>query len=156
LVENHLQLIISKICCPASYLDGSLPILVTAQPSLSRAYAAMKSFNRTRDFNVRWNNGPSIRQGIQHIIDANDHCVRVMLNYGSFLTEMRYIRNHIAHRNSGTRTNFRTLVRRYYGAMPPGISSGVLLLSPRVSKPRSLLEVHILTARVLIRELVKG
>jgi len=79
-----------------------------------------------------------------------------MLNYGSFLTDMRYIRNHIAYRNCGTRANFRTLVRRYYGATPPGITSGMLLLSPRVSSPRPLVEMHILTARVLIRELVKG
>jgi hypothetical protein len=85
-----------------------------------------------------------------------DHCISVMLNYGSFLTDMRYIRNHIAHRNDSTRDNFRTLVRRYYGATPPGITSGVLLLSPRVSRPRPLIEIHILSARILIKDSVKG
>jgi hypothetical protein len=156
LVENHLQNIISKICCAASYLDGSTPVLLIAQPSRARAYAAMKSLNRPAEFNVRWNNGRSIRRGVQHIIAANDHCLSVMLNFGSFLTDMRYIRNHIAHRNEGSRTNFRKLVRRYYGATPPGITSGMLLLSSRVSSPRPLVEMHILIARVLIKDLVKG
>jgi hypothetical protein len=156
LVENHLSVIIGKICCAATYLDGSAPLLLIAQESRARAYAAIKTLNRTNDFSVRWNNGRSIRRGIEHLIAANDHCVSVMLNYGSFLTDMRYIRNHIAHRNDSTRDNFRTLVRRYYGATPPGITSGVLLLSPRVSRPRPLIEIQILTARILIKDLVKG
>src|SRR5258705_4882812 len=146
LVENHLKVIIGKICCAAVYLDGSAPVLLTAQPSLARAYAAIKTLNRTTDFNIRWNDGRSIRRGAQHIIDSNDHCVSVILNYGSFLTDMRYIRNHIAHKNDNSRANFRTLVRRVYCCTPPGMTSGILLLSGRVSRPRPFIETDILSA----------
>lgn len=75
--------------------------------------------------------------------------------YASYITELRYIRNYIAHRNDGTRKNFRTVVRKFYGAVVPGVTSGTLLLSERVSRP-SLLETHIRTSRILIRDLVKA
>lgn len=100
--------------------------------------------------NLSWNDGPSIRTGFEHIVDAGDHCIAVVRNFGSHFTEMRYIRNHIAHR-----ANFRKLVRTYYGAAVPGITSGLLLLSPTVSTP-PLIEVHIRKSRTLIKELLKA
>jgi hypothetical protein len=138
------------------YLDGTAPVLQGAtQRSIAAAYAAIKTFRRGKDYTPSWNDGPSIRKGVEYLIDPNDHCIRTLLNYGTFLTDMRYVRNHIAHRNDGTRRNFRKLLVRYYGAVPYGINSGTLLLSERVSRP-PLIEVHIRTARVLIRELVKA
>jgi len=54
---------------------------------LVREQMQIKSLNRAADFHVRWNNGRSIRRGVQYIIAANDHCLSVMLNYGAFLTD---------------------------------------------------------------------
>ena len=130
------------------YLQGA------NQRSITAAYAAMKTYNRTREYNTSWNDAPSIRRGVEYLIHPADHCIRTLLNYSAFLTEIRYVRNHIAHRNDGTRRNFRTLLHRYYGAAPHGITSGILLLSERVSRP-PLIEVNIITARVLIKDLVK-
>jgi hypothetical protein len=115
----------------------------------------MKTLNRPKAINLSWNDGPSIRTGVEHIVDAGDHCIAVVRNFGSHFTEMRYIRNHIAHRNDGSRANFRKLVRTYYGAAVPGITSGLLLLSPTVSTP-PLIEVHIRKSRTLIKELLKA
>jgi hypothetical protein len=155
LLENHLKQLFGKICCGAQYLDGTTPQLLRIQASSSAAFSAMKTLNRTKDHHTRWNDGRGIRSGVEHIINPGDHSISVTRNFGAFLTDVRYIRNHVAHRNEGTRVNFRKLVRRYYGGMPPGINSGILLLSERVSKP-PLIEVHIRTARVMVKELVKG
>jgi hypothetical protein len=156
LMENHLKVIFGKICCAAPYLDGTIPLLQgIGHRSIAAAFTSMKSLKRTKEFNTTWNDGPSIRKGVEHLVDPTDHCIRTMLNYGAFLTDVRYVRNHIAHRNDGTRRNFRTLLRRYYGAVPHGVTSGVFLLSERISRP-PVIVVHIRTARVLIRELVKG
>jgi len=155
LLENHMKIIMSKLCCGTTYLDGTVPNLLVQQKSAAAAVAAMKTLNRTKAINVSWNDGPSIRTGVEHIVDPADHCITVLRNFGSHFTEMRYIRNHIAHRNEGSRTNFRKLVRAYYGANVPGITSGLLLLSPTVSTP-PLIEVHIRKSRTLIKDLLKA
>jgi hypothetical protein len=155
LLENHLKQVFGKLCCAAPYLDGSAPVVLAVQRSSNAAYLAMKTLNRAKDHHTKWNDGRGIRQGVRYLIDSADHSMTVLRNFGAFLTEVRYIRNHVAHRNDGTRVNFRKLIRKYYGASPPGINSGTLLLSDRVSKP-PLIEVHIRTARVLLKELVKG
>ena len=78
-----------------------------------------------------------------------------MINYAAFLTELRYIRNHIAHRNDGSKKNYIKLIRKYYGAPVHGITCGNLLLSSRVHKP-PLVEVHIRNSRVMIKDLVRA
>jgi hypothetical protein len=155
LLENHMKIIMSKLCCGTAYLDGTLPNLLVQQTSAAAAVTAMKTLNRTKAINVSWNDGPSIRAGVEHIVDPVDHCITVLRNFGSHFTEMRYIRNHIAHRNEGSRTNFRKLVRTYYGANVPGITSGLLLLSPTASTP-PLIEVHIRKSRTLIKDMLKA
>jgi hypothetical protein len=155
LLENHMQIIFAKLCCGTTYVDGSAPALLVQQRSAAAAVTAMKNLNRVKPINVSWNDGPSIREGVEHIVDPAEHCITVVRNFGSHFTEIRYIRNHIAHRNEGSRTNFRKLVKNYYGANVPGITSGLLLLSSRVSKP-PLIEVHIRKSRTLIKELLKA
>jgi len=150
-----MKIIFAKLCCGTAYLDGSAPTLLVEQKSTAAAVVAMKSLNRTRPINLSWNDGPSIRTSVEHIVDPTEHCIAVIRNFGAHFTEMRYIRNHIAHKNEGTRANFRKLVKRYYGANVPGITSGLLLLSSRVSTP-PLIEVHIRKSRTLIKELLKA
>jgi hypothetical protein len=155
LVENHLKRIFSKLCCGAPYLDTSSPQLLARQRSATAAIQAMQQLNRAKAINLAWNDGPSIRRNVEHIVNLSDHSISIVKNNGSFLTELRYIRNHIAHRNDGTLRNFQKIVKNYYGATVPSISSGLLLLSPRVSVP-PLIEVHVKTSRILIKDIVKA
>jgi hypothetical protein len=67
--------------------------------------------------------------------------------------EMRCIRNHIAHRNSGTRAKFRSVVEQYYGVYVHAITPGTLLLTDR-NHPK-LLDQYIIAARVMVRDLIK-
>lgn len=155
LLENHMKIIFSKLCCGTPYIDGSVPNLLARQTSAAAAINAMRTLNRAKPISLSWNDGPSIRDSVVHILDPAEHCIAVVRNFGSHFTDMRYVRNHIAHRNAGSRSNFRKLVRRYYGANVPGITSGILLLSPRVSTP-PLIEVHIRTSRTLIKDVLKA
>ncbi len=107
-------------------------------------------------YNLPWNDGAEIRDNIQFVIDPTDACHQELKNYASYLTEIRWIRNHIAHRNDNSRVNFIKLIRRYYGAKVPGVTCGNLLLSPRVSPTRPLLERHIVTANVMIKDIVRA
>jgi len=149
LLEIQIQRIFAKICCCASYLDGSSPIVVNPLRSMTSALHAMATLNRPRPRYPIWNDGAEIRKNVEHLINVTDHCIGIMRTYAPHLTEIRYVRNHIAHRNDGTRKNYRSILRKYYGAFLPGITCGPLLLSNRVSKP-PLLEVYIRTSRVLL------
>jgi hypothetical protein len=156
LIENNLKLIFCKLACGAVYLDGSAPrLLAAAQKNIPAAVTAMQKLNRTRPRPLPWNDGKEIRDNIVHVIDGLDPCVQHMKNYAAFLTEVRYLRNHIAHRNSNSRANFVKLVRKYYGARVPGVTCGNLLLTPRIGKP-PLLERHVASARIMIRDLVRA
>jgi len=155
LLENHMKIIFSKLCCGTPYIDGSVPQLLARQASVKAAVNAMQTLNRAKPIKLSWNDGPRIRDSLVHLVDPTEHCLSVIRNFGAHFTDMRYVRNHIAHRNDGTRANFRKLVQRYYGANIGGVTCGVLLLSPRVSVP-PLIEVHIRTSRVLIKDLLKA
>lgn len=155
LLENHMKIIFSKLCCGARYADGSRPALLVPQRSAAAAIFAMQTLNRTKPVKLIWNDGRKIRDGVKHILDPSDHSISILLNFGSHFTEVRYIRNHIAHKNEGTRVNFRKLIQQYYGANVRGITSGVMLLSDRVSKP-PLVEVHIRKSRTLIKQILKA
>lgn len=155
LLENHMKIIFTKLGCGTPYVDGSVPKLLSRQTSAAAAINAMRTLNRPKPITLSWNDGPSIRNGVAHILDSNEHCIAVVRNFGSHFSDLRYVRNHIAHRNDGSRSNFRKLVQRYYGANVPGVTCGTLLLSTRVSTP-PLIEVHIRTSRVLIKDVLKA
>lgn len=156
LVENHLKDIFCKIACGVLYLNGVAPHLLARQGSMQAAVSAMRGLNRNgRSRDLSWNDGSRIRENIEHVIDGRDPCFRHLINHAAFMTELRYIRNHIAHKNEGTRRNYATIVRKYYGASVRGVSCGTLLLSNRVRVP-ALIEVHIRNARVMVKDIAHG
>jgi hypothetical protein len=155
LLETHLKLVISKLACGVRYLDGSAPMNLVVQSSMASAVKAMTTLNRKKPRYPIWNDGKEIRENIVHLVDATDHCMKVLINYAPLLTEVRYVRNHIAHRNDGTRKNFRAIVQKYYGAYVSTVTCGILLLSERASIP-SLLESHILATRVMLKDLTRA
>ena len=157
LIENSMKSVLCKISCGAAYIDGTVPIILAQQKNGPAAISAMKSLSRPKlRYSLPWNDGPEIRENIRFLIDPSDSCHQSLKRYGGYLTEIRWIRNHIAHRNNTSRANFVKLIRRYYGAKVPGVTCGNLLISPRVSPTRPLLEKHIITANVMIKELVKA
>jgi hypothetical protein len=155
LIENHVRDVVAKICCEVSYVDGSKPVLLAKQASRAAALAAMRSLGRAKSRNPIWNDGSEIRENVTHLIDPSDNCIKVLLNYGTFFSELRFVRNHIAHKNDASRKNFRKLLKKYYGAELSHITCGVFLLSERVSKPNQL-ESHLITSRILMRDLCRA
>jgi hypothetical protein len=155
LIENQVERIFAKLCCNAPYLDGSNPMLKVSFRSMNSARHAMKVLERKRPRQPIWNDGAEIRANVEHIVHVSDHCISVIRAYAPHFAEMRYVRHHIAHRSEGSGRNFRSVVRKYYGAALPGVTCGTLLLSPRVSTP-PLSEVYIRTSRVLMKDLVKA
>lgn len=157
LIENSMKSVFCKLTCGASYLDGSEPVVLARQRNVPAAISAMRNVGRAKTrSNLPWNDGSEIRENIRFVIDPSDRCHTDLITHASFLTDVRYIRNHIAHRNGGSRANFAKLIRRYYGARVPGVTCGNLLVSPRVSPARPLLETYIINANVMIKDIVRA
>lgn len=158
LIENSMKAIFCKLLCGADFIDGTSPkLLVPAQRNSLVAVDAMKTYGRPKTkYSLRWNDGAEICDNICKLIDNTDGCHAELIKHSSFMADVRWIRNHIAHRNDGTRRNFSKLVRRYYGASVRGVTCGNLLVSPKVSAPRPLIATHIIKANVMIKDLVRG
>jgi hypothetical protein len=157
LIENSMKSVFCKLSCGATYMNGAPPIVLARQRNIPAAANAMQNLNRLKfRYSLPWNDGGEIKDNIQFLIDPTDQCHQELRNYAGFLTEIRWTRNHIAHRNDNSRANFVKLIRRYYGAQVPGVTCGNLLVSPRVSPRRPLIETHIITANVMMKDIVRA
>lgn len=157
LIENTMNTVFCKLSCGATFIDGAAPTLLAQQRNIPAAVDAMHNHGRPGyRRSLPWNDGSEIRENIRFLIDPADRCHADLIRYASYLTDIRYIRNHIAHRNDNSRANFVKLVRRYYGARVPGVTCGNLLVSPRVSPNRPLLVTHIITANVMMKDIVRA
>jgi hypothetical protein len=156
MVENTIQSACAKLLCGATYLNASQPLRLVSAKSSKHAFDLMRNHARTKPKqSLSWNQSPEIRDNLRNTLSPGDPLFQTISNYGTLLTDMRYIRNHIAHKNSGTLNNFRKLVRKHYGGLKPGVSPGLLLLTPYLGPP-VLLEQYMLASRIMIKSLVRG
>jgi hypothetical protein len=155
LFENLVSSVPAKLVAGATFVDGTTPILLTSARSSLGAQTLFRSHGRTRLRNqLPWSKAAEIKENVRHVIDARDNYVTVIDRNGVFIDEMRRVRNRIAHNNSKSRSNYRQVVRGYYGAYLNHMTPGSLLLSPRLTP--CLLDQYILRTRVLARDLVKA
>lgn len=153
LLENAIVSICIKIACGANYLDGSTPILLKKAPSSQSAISLFKTHGRSNKRNLIWTKGGEIKENIKYIIDPSDNLFYIINNYSSILAEIKYVRNRIAHNNKTSRNNYKSVVRRHYGAYLNHITPGNLLLTRR--KTPNLLNQYITATRIFIKDLTK-
>lgn len=156
LVENTVQSICAKILCGAGYLDSSQPQCLIRARSANHAYSLMRTHSRPKPKReLNWAQSSEIRDNLATTLSGSDPFFLTVMNHGTLLTDMRYVRNHIVHNNDGSRMNFRKLVRKHYGGLKRGITPGIILLTPKLA-PSPLLQKFLIESRVLIRSLVKS
>jgi hypothetical protein len=116
----------------------------------------MKTYGRAQPKgHLRWTKSSDIRDNLSLTLDTADPFFAVCVRHGALLTEMRYVRNHIAHANAGTRTKFRTVITRYYGGVKQGVTPGLLLLTNAFG-PDCLLNRYTTSTRVIVRETLRA
>jgi len=104
---------------------------------------------------LSWARSRDIRDNLRYTLDVTDPYLGVVSRHSQLLSDMRYVRNHIAHKNSRTRVNFRKVVRHHYGGLKRGVTPGLLLITEAFGAP-VLLERYVVSSRVLVRELVRA
>ena len=155
LAENTVASVSAKILCGARYLDGSAPRSIVTAASMPNARILMKQHGRRRQkHRLLWTQAREIVDNLKYTLDPQDPLFAAVGNHGAAITEMRYVRNHIVHRNSGTLVNFRKVVRSFYGGLRQGVTPGLLLMTDAFG-PQTLLEKYIVYAQVFVKDLVR-
>jgi hypothetical protein len=156
LLENTIASAGAKMLCGANYLDSTQPKKLVSARSVIAAKALMRCYRRKRPRRyLSWTKSQDIQDNLSQALDPTDPFFTVIGKHGALLTEMRYVRNHIAHSNSGTRVNFRKVILQYYGGLKQGITPGLLLLTSALG-PTIILERYIVSSRVVVRELLRA
>ena len=156
-LENAIEAICGKILCGAQYLDSTAPQLV-AKPAGSTlvAFSLMKNHGRSKPLaRLYWTKSKTIRLNMRTTLAQSDALFVCVSRHGSFLTELRQVRNHIAHGNNATAKEFRKAVKARYGALRRGMTPGLLLLSQAIA-PKAKLEEYLIKSRVVIKDLVRA
>ena len=157
LAENSLDSICSKLLCGTRYLDGTSPNIIVQTPSISNARSLLRKHGRTRPITgiMSWGHASIICNNLQYTFDSKDPIFLALNNHSRTLTEVRFIRNHIAHSNDLTRRKVRNVVRSYYGGLRKGVTPGVLLLTEAFGTPIPL-QKYIRYLRVFIKDVVRA
>ncbi len=149
-----------RLICGAKYCDGSSPLLQRPHPTqgFERARDAMCTFGRPdpekEKFQLRWGRAREIRKNLEYLFSPREHFIHTVVGHGQFISDLRKMRNHIAHGSVGTRRKFNEVVRNYYGANVNAITPGKMLLSSRFSP--LLLEQFCRKTQIILLAVIKG
>ncbi len=155
--ESVVEEIACRLVCGASYCDGSKPTLLRNRPTRSneKALQAMQSYNRSEPrYRLRWNQAKEIADNLETLFPENEHFVATIRNHGQLISDLRKVRNHIAHRNQGTYKKFQEVVLRRYGARIPSMTPGRMLVSHRFSP--NLVEEWSRAVQILTKAAIRG
>lgn len=157
LLELQFESIILKVLCNTQYLDASYPNLIITSSNARNAISNISNHGRTRPLrnnDIKWNQYQCILGNVRHLINSMDNLLSVFSIYERIINEMRLIRNHIAHNTPDTRNKYKSVVISYYGAYVNSLTPGKLLISNRRSP--CLLKQYIITARIIVKDLIKA
>ena len=154
--ENTISSVCRKMLCGARYLDGTVPNTLVRASSPNNADTLMRTHGRRQGTGyLQWGAVSKIRGNIRYTIDNSDPFFLTLSNHNGRLDEMRFVRNHIAHRSRSTAINFRFVVRSHFGGLRRQIGPSVLLLRKNPSG-RTQLEDYILQYGIIVRDLVRA
>ncbi len=115
----------------------------------------MKKFGRSKPLkNLRWSKSSEIKKNLEFLFPQNEHFVDIVNGHGRFISDLRKVRNHIAHNSVGTRRRFNEVVSNYYGAPVNGMTPGRMLLSGRFSP--ILVEEFCRKTQIILLAAIKG
>jgi hypothetical protein len=144
-----------RLACGAPYGDGSAPLLLTpAARTTATARTLYERHGRAKAKYLKWSKCSFINDTTKHVLDSSNTFLSICSANTLLISEMQAVRNRIAHRNTGSRSAFATVVQRHYGAYLNNVSPGLLLLSPRFRPP--LLELYIASSRVIVKNCSKS
>lgn len=152
ILEYAIRETATRLACGVAYRDGVTPTHIIHEcTSLTDAINNFKSYNRSKAKSyLQFTNVGQTNDSIEHIIGNSESFRLKLSSYGVQFEEMRKIRNHIAHRTSGTGNDFKGIICQRYGAYIR-IKPSVFLVSTK-RQPRPIINEYLLTVKTIIKE----
>ena len=155
IIETAIEDLACKLVAGAPYVNGTQPVRLFTARSMDGARSAMLTHGRQRIKSyLRWTSVKDIRDSTSQVLNSTDPFIRYARVHGNILSEMRKVRNFLAHRNSRTRQSYREVVRVVYGANSRvGIEA---FLTSRRSRSVAKVDEYLTTAKIMISDLARG
>lgn len=151
LIENYIKDVSSKIACAAPYRNGNIPVLLHTCTTVNNALKQFENFNRVTPRNPKWTNSRYSIDTIKKIIPQTEKVRIELVNFSSFYEEMRKVRNHVAHRSSGTYGNYKIVIISTYGAYLR-INTGAFLVSTK-RIPIAKIDYYLQVGKIFVNSL---
>ena len=155
LFEAAIEELACKLASGAAYANGKAPSLLCVSGSIKGAQSNVVSYNRKWiNKYPKWNQAYQIEKNLKHMMDPKDPFLAQASIHGASLKEMLSIRNHLAHRNTGTAKEYRKVVQAEYGGHTR-IAPGPFLLSDKRS-PKAKIDVYLTLIPIILEDLASG
>ena len=154
IIESAIEEVACKLVAGATYLNGTHPARLFTANSMDGARSAMLTHGQSRRKSyLRWTSAKDIRDSTSKVLKSTDPFLANARAHGNILSEMRKVRNFLAHRSPKARQDFREVVRVVYGANSR-VKISAFLTSPR--HPIAKVDEYLATAKIMISDLAKG
>lgn len=115
----------------------------------------MISYGRKKTIRyTRWTTKDYIFINLDKLMDINDPYLRNIDIHNNNINEMRVVRNHIAHISNSTRSEFKAVIRKTYGA-DIKCSAGAYLMSTKRHRMSNITR-FVQTTKTIISDIAKG
>ena len=155
IVEDAIEDLACKLVAGSPYANGTNPVRLFTAKSMGGARSAMLTHGRPKPWShLRWTSAGDIRKSTAQVLNSADPFIVYAQAHGNILSEMRKVRNFLAHRSPQARQGYRDVVRLVYGANSR-VRIGAFLTSRR-SRPVAKIDEYLSTAKIMISDLAKG
>ena len=156
ILETAISQIALKLACGADYENGKPSIRLVNCSNITDAEVKMMSFGRSKNkTHLKWTNDKFIKESIKYVLDVNDSFFVNIQNNKSIIEEMRKVRNHVAHKTSGTAKDCYDILYLRYNSKKLRLSVGAFLCSNIRNNPSNI-ERYLLSAPIILKDLCKG
>lgn len=153
LVEGTAELAY-KLCAGACYLNGSFPVLGANARSISSARSLLETHGRNKASSLSWTTVSSISKSVKYVLPNTEPYLRKLQPHSNVISDMRKVRNMIAHRNSKARKDYLGVVRQAHGAHL-NITPAAFLISTKRSSTTKL-HTYIVSSKVILKDIASG
>ena len=156
ILETCVRDVSIKVACGTPYKNGINSNPTIRCKSVNDAIEKFKNEGRGGKpiQNLRFANVKQTSASIKHVINDREPFRVKLSSFGPMYEEMRCVRNHIAHRNQSTYSDYKDIVKRRYGANLKINTSSFLISTKRGGLAR--IDEYIRTIRVLINDVTNG
>ena len=155
IIESAIEDLACKLVAGATYVNGTLPGRLLPANSMHDARSAMLTYGRpkTKSY-LRWTSVKDIRDSTSRVLISTDPFITYTQAHGNILSEMRKVRNFLAHRGPTARQGYREVVRVVYGANSR-VRIGAFLTS-RQRHSVAKVDEYLTKAKIMISDLARG